>query len=189
MLYCVYIMWSWPGQLRYKRPKGRQLAVREVIELMMLKGSFSRRANQSASSLRERRSRDWTKRGPCPSPSSTHLRDERISVHPLIHRPGDRSPGPCGQPPGKAEVWAVRFQLHSSLAGPRRGGPVAVGLAHKVPPVGKWHDDVMSSVLSPCPWSCKNMLNQPTALILLRYASWLIVASLAVDPICIEASG
>ncbi|KAM3585131.1 uncharacterized protein V6R79_008491 [Siganus canaliculatus] len=45
----------------------------------------------------------------CPRPKlsslSSYLVVSAVCVHFLIHRAGDRSPGPCGEPLEKAEVW------------------------------------------------------------------------------------
>lgn len=117
----------------------------------MLTWSFSRRANQSAST------------------EAIDGRSEAVSGIELVspagwmdfgslpHPQGRRQePRALRRAAGESRSLAVRFQLHSSLAGPRRGGPAAVGLAPTVCPAGRRQDGIMSSC---CPRVCGSVKN------------------------------
>ncbi|KAF6734883.1 hypothetical protein FQA47_022231 [Oryzias melastigma] len=46
-----------------------------------------------------------------------HLRAACTEVQLLIHRAGDRSPGPCGEPLEEAEVWQSALNFTRVLLG------------------------------------------------------------------------
>lgn len=91
----------------------------------MLNFGTSRRANQANQrcNTTETEKNQDSKQVPPEVPS--HLRADLIPTHFLIHRAGDRSPGPCGQQLEEAEVW-LPTSLESCWATTTRPGKLAV---------------------------------------------------------------